>query len=370
VVQGVVGDTDNEWYRARSLVTYARDIRVPIHITGAYQDEQTGPRFPHLFELIRGIPKRMILTNGDHGTDTDPPAIWGDRLAWMDHWMRGVPGGFGGLREDRSSVTAFFDMHRRDGVLVPNGRTDSATFPLEDTRWTDFYLREGGALKSAAPSRAEAPDRYVSGSSRQAWSYQAGPGFGPPLTTEDGPDELTFRSRRLGKATAIVGPITATLYVSTTSPDTELFVQLIDEAPDGSRLYLQRGMLKASHRAVDPMRSDYVLYRGARIMYRPFHPHTNPTLVTPGQVNEYLVELWPVGHVFRPGHRIVVKIHAPPLVDSFYAYVPRRPVGINTVYHDPELPSRLMLPVIPLRGVRLGPELPCGAQEAVRAVCA
>jgi hypothetical protein len=57
------------------------------------------------------------------------------------------------------------------------------------------------------------------------------------------------------------------------------------------------------------------------------------------------------------------------VVDSFYAYVPRRLVGINTVYHDPAMPSRIMLPVVPLRRVRLGPELPCGAQEAVRAVC-
>ena len=46
--------------------------------------------------------------------------------------------------------------------------------------------------------------------------------------------------------------------MSATAVDTELFVQLIDEAPDGSRTYLQRGMLKASHRAIDTTKSDYV----------------------------------------------------------------------------------------------------------------
>lgn len=367
IVQGAAGDTDNEWYRARSLVTYAEDIEVPIHITGAYQDEQTGPRFPHLFELVRGVPKRMIMTNGDHGTDTDPPAIWKDRRAWMDHWIRGVDRGFGGLAQDRSSVTTFFEMHRNaDGVLVPNGRKNSATFPLEDTRWTNYFLREGGRLTRQAPSGAEAPDSYVSGSPRQSWSYQAGPEFGPPVTTEEGPDELTFRSGPVSANTAIAGPITATLFLSTTAPDTELFVQLIDEAPDGSRSYLQRGMLKASHRAIDPAMSDY----DGGVMYRPYRPHTNPQLVTPGEVYRYVIEVFPVGHVFRPGHRIVMKIHTPPLVDSYYAYVPERPVGINTVYHQADLPSRLMLPVVPLTGVTLGPELPCGAQEAVRAVCA
>jgi hypothetical protein len=43
-------------------------------------------------------------------------------------------------------------------------------------------------------------------------------------------------------------------------------------------------------------------------------------------------------------------------------------VGINTVYHEKGLASRLMLPVVPAPA--LGPALPCGAQEAVRAVCA
>jgi putative CocE/NonD family hydrolase len=370
VVQGVASDTDNDWYRVRSLANYARDIAVPIHITGAYQDEQTGPRFPRLFELVQGIPKRMLLTNGDHGTDTDPPAIWQDRLAWMDHWIRRIDRGFGARGEYRSSVTTFFEMHRNgDGVLVPNGRKSSTTFPLEDTRWTNYFLREGGGLSRAAPAGPETPDRYLSGSPRQSWSYQAGPEAGPPFTTEEAPDELTFSSAPVGGNTAIVGPITSTLYVSSTAPDTELFVQLIDEGPDGSRTYLQRGMLKASHRAIDPAMSDYVTTgTGQRIMYRPFRPHTNPTFVTPGAVYEYVIEIWPVGHVFRPGHRIVLKVHTPPAVDSYYAYVPRRPVGINTVYHQADLPSRIMLPIVPLTGVSLGPELPCGAQEAVRCV--
>jgi putative CocE/NonD family hydrolase len=365
IVQGAAGDTDNDWYRARSLVSYAEDIDVPIHITGAYQDEQTGPRFPHLFEMVQGVPKRMILTNGDHGTDTDPPVIWRDRRAWLDHWVRGVDKGFGTLARDGSSVTTFLEMHRNaQGTLVPNGRKDSATFPLEDTNWTKYFLHQGSKLNKRAPNGDEAADHYLSGSPRQSWSYQARPEFGPPFTTEDGPDELTFRSPTVNKNTAIVGPITASLFVSSTAPDTELFVQLIDEAPDGSRTYLQRGMLKASHRAIDPAFSDF----DGNVMYRPFRPHTNPTFITPGAIYKYVVEVFPVGHVFRPGHRIVVKIHTPPAVDSYYAYVPRRPMGVNTVYHDADHRSRIMLPVVSLQGVNLGPELACGQQEAVRCV--
>ena len=105
------------------------------------------------------------------------------------------------------------------------------------------------------------------------------------------------------------------------------------------------------------------------VLYRPFHPHTNPQPVTPGQSYEYLVEVFPVGHVFRPGHRIVVKVHTPPAVDSFYAYVPKRAPGLNTVFHDTARPSRIMLPVQPVSAnTDFGPDPACGELHDVRCV--
>ena len=90
LVQGLT-DTDTEWFRARSLITNVDQINVPIHITGAYQDEQTGPRGPtHLWEQVQGVPKRLVLTNGDHNTQNPAyagPEVWGDRKAWIDHFM-------------------------------------------------------------------------------------------------------------------------------------------------------------------------------------------------------------------------------------------------------------------------------------------
>jgi hypothetical protein len=370
LVQGL-NDTDSEWFRARSLVTYAHLIDVPIHVTGAYQDEQTGPRGPtHLWELVRGVPKRLVITNGDHDTQNPSsagPEVWADRKAWVDHWM-GVAADprFGALDEDRRSVSTLLETHRDvDGVLVSNGRIESTDFPLETTRWTDWHFRSGGRLTRSGPGLLEAPsDAYLSGSRRQAWSYQAGPAFGPPFTTADGPDELVYRTSPMTAPMAVVGPITATLFLSATSVDTELFVQLIDEAPDGSRTYLQRGMLRASHRAVDETKSDV----DDGVLYRPWRPHTNPQLVVPGAVEEYLVEVFPVGHVFRPGHRLLVKVSAPPILDSYYAYVPKTTPGVNTLFHTVARPSRLTLPLVPLDGVALGPELACGAQEAVRCI--
>jgi putative CocE/NonD family hydrolase len=370
LIQGLT-DTDSEWFRARSLITRVDRINVPMHITGAYQDEQTGPRGPtHLWEQVRGVPKRLVITNGDHNTQNPAytgPEVWADRKAWVDHFM-GVQANpaFGTVTQDKTSVKTLLELHRdANGTLVPNAKINSTRFPLESTVWTNYYLRGNQLLAKSAPSVFDAPsDTYLSGSRRQAWSYQAGPAFGPPFTTADAPDEVMYRSDAMTQPMAVVGPITANLFVSATAIDTELFVQLIDEGPDGSRTYLQRGLLKASHRAIDQSKSDFA---GTR-MYRPWRPHTNPQLITPGAVTEYLVEVFPVGHVFRPGHRLLVKISAPPILDSFYAYVPKVLPSLNTVFHTATQPSRLTLPVVPLSGVALGPALPCGAQEAVRCI--
>ncbi|HWH33563.1 MAG TPA: CocE/NonD family hydrolase [Egibacteraceae bacterium] len=380
IVNGV-GDTDSNWWRSRSLISYVHLIDVPMHITGAYQDEQTGPRGPfHLFEkLPTHIPRRLVMTNGDHGTQQGPDAVWDDRVAWVDQFTRGLPNRFdpipapGGGTRAHSSTRVLLELH--SGVHEgsqgthderhPNGVVDKTAFPLENTQWTDLYLRGGGALSTTPPAEAEEPARYVSGSGRQSWSYQAGPAAGSELSTPDGPDEAVYATPAFTQDVLIAGPMAATLFVDTTAPDTELFVQLIDEGPDGSRSYLQRGMLRASHRALNVAMSDKTA--DGRI-YRPFHPHTNPTPVVPGQVNEYVVEIFPVGHVLRAGHRLVVKVHAPPRVDSFNAYVPRYAPSVNTIHHGPRTPSRLLLPVVPLAGVRLGPEIACGRQEAVRCV--
>ena len=179
MLQGL-SDTDNDWYRSRSLINYVDKIKVPIHIVGAYQDEQTGPRGQtHLFERVSGVPKRLILTNGNHDTESTAdygvPDIRNDRKAWLDQWVRGVNGGFGNLKQARSSVSVLFETHKetqtdpetqtQKEVLVPNGRKDANTFPLPDTDWTDWYLHGDGSLTTAAPSAPEScepgPSRHL-----------------------------------------------------------------------------------------------------------------------------------------------------------------------------------------------------------------
>jgi uncharacterized protein len=356
LIQGL-DDTDSEWFRARSLVSYVDQIEVPVHITAAYQDEQTGPRGPtNVFDhLSPSISKRLVLTNGEHGTQTSDEVLK-DRIAWMDYWLRGTDSADLGFDLGTSDLPATFGARATptttSRVILGNqgaaavGEIESDGFPLGQTQFTDAYVSAGNRLTFGTPKAGTAT--WVNGSRRQAYSHQAGPSVGGELTSPTAPDEVEL-SMPFDEPTAIAGPITANLFVASSTPDTELFVQLIDRAPDGTLLYLNRGMLRASHRQIDRSQSQFTA--DGRI-YRPYRPHTERALVVPGQVVDYLIDVFPVGHVFQPGHELVVKLHAPPLDDNDYMYVQKTLPGANTLHFGPDTPSRLMLPLIPMSAVR------------------
>ena len=359
LIQGL-DDTDSEWYRTRSLVTHVDRIDVPVHITAAYQDEQTGPRGPtNVFDhLSPTISKRLVLTNGEHGTQTEDHVLK-DRIAWMDYWLRGtntadldfktgtadLPSVFG-PRDTPTTTSRVILGNEGDGKAV--GEIESDGFPLGQTQFTDAYVTAGNRLTFDKAAIRPGTATWVNGSRRQAYSHQAGMNTGGELTSPTGPDEVEH-SMRFDQPTAIAGPITANLFVASSAPDTELFVQLIDRAPDGTLLYLNRGMLRASHRQIDRSQSQFTA--DGRI-YRPYRPHTERALVTPGATIDYLIDVYPVGHVFPPGHELVVKLHAPPLDDNDYMYVQKTLPGVNTLHFGAGTPSRLMLPVIPMSAVR------------------
>jgi predicted acyl esterase len=154
--------------------------------------------------------------------------------------------------------------------------------------------------------------------------------------------------------------------LSSNELDTDMFVQVVDVAPNGDASYLQRGLLKSSMRAIDQSRSDYT---ADGHLYRPWYSASSHQYVPPRTAQHYLVEVWPVGWIFRPGHRLRVDVHAPPMVDSFYAYAAKgRAVTINELLHTPTQPSRITLPVVSLDGVALGAPIACGKQYQVRCI--
>ena len=146
-------DTDGNWYQSRSLVNYVDRINVPVHITSAYQDEQTGPRGPtYVFDqLSNSISKRLVLSNGVHGTNTEDH-VFKDRIAWMDYWMLNKSSRRPRHedRHRRTSATEFGPKttptktsrvilgYQGGGKSV--GECASNGFPLGQTQFTDALL--------------------------------------------------------------------------------------------------------------------------------------------------------------------------------------------------------------------------------------
>ncbi|MGH2754093.1 MAG: CocE/NonD family hydrolase, partial [Actinomycetota bacterium] len=287
---------DDDWYAAHAALTYAPSIKIPYYQQTNWQDEQVGPRAVVLFDHInpdpqwirdsRGkkrfvVPKKFVAANGDHGHGG---FAGDDRWSWFDIWLLGMPD-VNGLLDHQ--VTNYFEA---DGEGVSIATKSGNSWPFEDTKYEKSYLHEGGVLNEEPPTTAEAPDTYLSGAARQNWFQYAPDNFGSEVTTARGlPDQVTYVSEPMTEAQAIAGPILMNLAASIAGTDADFYVSISDLFPDGSVSFLQRGLLKASHRRVDPERSYYAA--DGQTMVQPYRPHTNPQPVTPDEIINYKVEI-------------------------------------------------------------------------------
>jgi predicted acyl esterase len=201
--------------------------------------------------------------------------------------------------------------------------------------WSTLYLTADGSLDKVKPAtdNARGPRSYL---------YPAGTEIVSTNETFSAPPapvgSLIYRTGSLPEDTAIIGSAVLTLYASSEQPDTDFMAVLHDVNPKGQVTYVQRGVLRASHRALDAEQSR---------PHAPVHRHDRIEKLTPGQVYEIKLALLPVAHVLRRGHSLELAILAPPSVTSpSWAFEPITPPGLNRIYHSAQHPSSLELPVL------------------------
>lgn len=346
-----VRSVDDDWYTSHAAITYAPSIKIPYYQQTNWQDEQVGPRSVVLFNHINPtprtitgkdgqprtvVPKKFVTSNGDHGYGN---FAGNQRWAWFDIWLRDMPDTTGLLD---SQFTNYFETDN-NGNAVATKSGDS--WPFADTTYPRSYFHANGALDSNTPTSAEAPDTYVSGVARQNWFDYAPDNFGSDVATASGyPDELRYLSAPLTDTMTVAGPILMDLYASIAGTDADFYVSISDVFPNGNVSFLQRGLLKASHRAVDKRRSYYAA--DGRLV-QPYRPHTNPQPVTPGEVIKYDLEIFPLGYIFRPGHKILIQIHTPPILEKLWGYTPthHQPAPV-TVHHSAQYPTSIQWPLV------------------------
>jgi uncharacterized protein len=170
-------------------------------------------------------------------------------------------------------------------------------------------------------------------------------------------DGVTFSASPLGEDLELNGPISAHLWVSSSTADMDLFatVRAFDATGnewiiDGAHELapISRGWLRVSQRKLDPVRSTEL---------RPFHAHDQVQKLTPGEVYEVDIEIWPTSAVLPAGYRLALTIMGK---DFQFPGVPGRILhnhpqdrdsadfkGVNSVLTGSIHGSYLTLPQIP-----------------------
>jgi predicted acyl esterase len=316
-------------------------IRAPTQVGQQYQDEQTGPRGgPVLWEhLNRKLPKRLVLSNGRHNPN-DPS---GTKDEWLRCWVIQRGEDCGTVTDKDARVLMHFDSRRREDGTGQERSKPYATsnFPAPETAWRRWAL-------DARTYVSASTDHHMTANPGLALAEDQNTGA---ITFAGDPPTQARWALPFTQDTPISGPIAMTLWATTTAPDTDFFVDVLDrDTTTGELRYLQRGMLRGSFREVDLGRSDRVRrgpHKGE--IWRPYHPFVHPQQVTPLQPTRFEIEIFPLGHVFRAGHELVLQLHAPPPNDplSIGTYPPQQAPAVVQVLQDPQHPTSVLLPVLP-----------------------
>jgi putative CocE/NonD family hydrolase len=144
---------------------------------------------------------------------------------------------------------------------------------------------------------------------------------------------LVYTSPPLRHELEVVGPVQVILYVATTARDTDFTAKLVDVFPDGYARNLTDGIL--------------------RLRYR--NSLSRPELSQPGEVYRVTVDAGVASNVFLKGHRVRVEIASGnfprfdrnPNTGGPVADETRLWKASQTVYHNRERPSQLVLMVMP-----------------------
>ena len=241
------------------------------------------------------------------------PALNAQMLRWFDHWMKGKDTGV----MDEPEV-AIFDSGTRSW-------NHEAAYPSPRTQWTNLYL-DGAALSHTPPDGAQDADSY-----RLPDSY---------ALHVKGKASLSYETRPLPEPLRLAGPLSLTLHASSSQIDTLWFVGLLDVDHGGKATALSRGMLRASFRALDEGKSQ---------PGQPWHPFERMEPLEPGRVYEFQIEMRPVFHTLKAGHRLQLTISS----EDIQFNNPLRNIDVqllpwpveNRVFHDAAHPTHLLLPI-------------------------
>jgi putative CocE/NonD family hydrolase len=269
-------------------------------------------------------------------------------LEWFDTWLKG---------EDTGMAQTPTPLHYYD---LGTGKFDeTTTYPFTGATPTEYYFGPGGTLTTTRPGPVAttdsidwSPSGNPCGRPIDQWSmggisvpaHSAGllaPCADDDQATQAGPWETTYTSAPFTRAEAVAGPITATVYASATTPETQWVAEVEDVTPNGTSYPLTEGALLGSQRAVDAGRS----WTAGGLTVLPFHPYTMAAArpVIPGAVTEYQIEIFPTLATIAKGDRLRITLSTTdtPHLVPLPGQLPRLAGGVYTIDRSAQAPSAL-----------------------------
>jgi putative CocE/NonD family hydrolase len=302
-------------------------------VEGGGSEEARGNQKLLMGPWPHGVNSTSRLGEVDFGPDAVID-LTGTQQRFFDRWLKGEENGL----EAEAPVRIF--------IMGENVWRDEREWPLARAQITSYYLH----------SRGNANSRFGDGTlstqqpgDERADHYTYDPARPVPFLTEPvssqigGPDDyaavqrrddvLVYVSEPLESDMEVTGPIRLELYAASSAPDTDFMAMLLDVHPTGFAQRLTDSMVRARFR----------------------HGMERQEPLESGKVECYDIDLWNTAQLFKAGHRIALQISS--------SAFPKYDRNLNTggsladgtemqqadqsIYHDAEHPSRLILPIIP-----------------------
>jgi len=381
VINGMKEGGNTEFWKQNNIRDYTQNYKdIPVYLVGGWYDSwgvNTTENFMALNKTIKG-PVYLIMGPWIHGRQGSSshgqvsfgskaaiadPMAW--RMDWYDHWLKGKNTSIGENDPYKTTVRIFV-MGSGDGSMTEDSLLNHGGFwrnenewPLKRTNYIPYYFTSDGGIstKKAVASRSSTdfiadPDDPVpsiggntsSGSGillQGAWNQKGGDhvwNWPLPIPLSARNDVVVFQTEPLKEDIEVTGEIRVRLWASSSALDTDFTAKLIDvypsskDYPGGFDLNIGDGIMRAR-------------FRDSR---------KNEKLMTPGQIYEFEIRLYPTSNIFKKGHRIRVDIAGSnfprfdinPNSGEQLNNNRRKVKAVNTIYHDRNRSSHILLPVI------------------------
>lgn len=365
------GANDDFW-RQNNILDHASDYQdMPVYLVGGWYDSWAGNTTANFRALTPVLKSEVCLIMGpwihgqqaksahgmaDFGSDAAIADELAWRLSWYDHAMKDGPPPF--AKKVRYFTMGNGDGHKTDkGLLFHGGEWhETNTWPPAGATSTNFYLGADGVLskkkqsgKSSYTFDPKLPVPTIGGNISSgdgimlqgAWDQRGGPhvwNWTQPLPLSSRNDILVFQTAPLTEDVEVTGELEVKLWVSSDCVDTDFTAKLVDvhpasaDWPGGFDLNIADGICRARFR--DSLKEE--------------------KLMEPGKVYPLTIRLYPTSNIFKKGHRIRVDISS----SNFPRFDVNPNTGeplqqhrgvktaINTIHHDAEHPSHIVLPVM------------------------